>query len=104
MPLTPFHFGLGCLLKGVLPSSFSLAAFIVSQVFIDMETLWNILSEHDRVHTFFHTYLGVLIPSLAATVLVGSSLRLFMSRFARSHPAENSPSPFALTLGGFSGG
>lgn len=58
MPLTPFHFGPGIFAKSVIRSHFSLAIFIIIQIIIDLETLWNILAGYNKWHTFLHTYLG----------------------------------------------
>jgi hypothetical protein len=61
MPVTPFHFGPGIFIKSVLWRKFSLFVFVCSQIMIDFETLWNILNGHQKLHTFFHTYLGSLV-------------------------------------------
>lgn len=72
MPFTPFHFGPGTLAKSVAPRFFSLRAYIVTQVVIDCETAWNIWNKNDRLHTFFHTYLGsVVAMTLIAGLLFG---------------------------------
>ena len=67
MPITPFHFGPGTLIKSAAPKWFSLRAFILVQILIDTETLWNIYQDSPRLHTFFHSYLG----SLAMMILTG---------------------------------
>ena len=60
MPVTPFHFGPGILIKGAL-RRFSLSIFILSQVLIDLESAWNLLRENAPVHATLHTYLGSLL-------------------------------------------
>lgn len=57
MPFTPFHFGPGAFAKSVAPRWFSFRAFVLSQIVIDCETAWNIYCGHERLHTFFHSYL-----------------------------------------------
>ena len=70
MPFTPFHFGPGALLKSFLRHRFSFVTFVASQVVIDFETLYNILTHQPRLHTLFHTYLGSLIPLILTVVAV----------------------------------
>ncbi|QQR80648.1 MAG: DUF4184 family protein [Deltaproteobacteria bacterium] len=73
MPFTPFHFGPGLFVKSISKKRFSLSVFILSQVFIDVETLVNILLKHERWHTFFHTFIGttcaLVIVSLLSKIL-----------------------------------
>jgi len=73
MPLTPFHFGPGLLIKSLSRRHFSLSAFIISQIVMDMETLWNILRGAARLHVFFHTFLGSLVPALITIWLFRSA-------------------------------
>jgi membrane-bound metal-dependent hydrolase YbcI (DUF457 family) len=70
MPITPFHFGLGMLVKPALRSRFSLWTFILSQILVDLETLWNIIRQVPRLHGFFHSFLGSLIPGMAAAFIL----------------------------------
>ena len=58
MPFTPFHFGPGIFVKAAMPHKFSLRIFILNQVMIDLESLFNILSGQYPVHRFLHTFLG----------------------------------------------
>lgn len=83
MPFTPFHFGPGLLLKSLTPRWFSFRIFLLTQFFIDLETAWNILRGHERLHTFFHTYLGslvviflVLVSAHLHNMIIGSMKRL----------------------------
>jgi membrane-bound metal-dependent hydrolase YbcI (DUF457 family) len=46
----------------------SFLAFAATNVLIDVESLYNMLTSQPRIHTFFHTYLGSTIA--AATVVV----------------------------------
>lgn len=81
MPLTPFHFGPGALAKSVAPRWFSFRAFVLCQVVIDCETAWNIYRGHERLHTFFHSYLGVSV----AMALTGALLIVY-NRFTVQFP------------------
>ncbi len=76
MPVTPFHFGPGILVKSMARQRFSLAAFIVSQIFVDVETAWNFFTHAPRLHTWFHSFAGSLIPA-ALTVL---ALQIYSQR------------------------
>lgn len=56
MPVTPFHFGIGLLGKGVLPARISLSAFVVSQIVIDFETAYFLFVVQEwPVHRWAHT-------------------------------------------------
>lgn len=83
MPFTPFHFGPGALVKSVVPRWFSFRAFVLSQVVIDCETAWNIYRGHERLHTFFHSYLGVSV-AMALTGVLLVVYNWFAFQFPRS--------------------
>jgi hypothetical protein len=70
MPITPFHFGPGLLLKSLLPRM-SFCAFAGVNVLIDLESGWNLYRGRFPVHAFFHTLVGaslVIVPGTALTV------------------------------------
>jgi hypothetical protein len=69
VPITPFHFGPGLLIKSAIPRRFSFYIFIVSQIFIDIETAWNILRGNERLHVALHTYIGSLVVVLFCLIL-----------------------------------
>jgi hypothetical protein len=79
MPITPFHFGPGILIKSVCRKRFSLTVFILVQIIIDSEVAWNAFLGHDRLHTFFHSYLGssAVIGIVLAFILF---LRFFVKK------------------------
>lgn len=54
MPVTPFHFGPGALLKACAPRSISLLAFVLSQVLIDLESGYHLLSGDWPLHREVH--------------------------------------------------
>lgn len=68
MPVTPFHFGIGVLAKGASPARVSLAAFIASQVVIDCETAYFMITSQWPLHRWAHTF-AVGIPLGAAVGL-----------------------------------
>jgi membrane-bound metal-dependent hydrolase YbcI (DUF457 family) len=55
MPVTPFHFGPGTLLKACAPRAVSLTAFVISQVLVDIESgyhlLWGGWPLHREAHS-----------------------------------------------------
>jgi membrane-bound metal-dependent hydrolase YbcI (DUF457 family) len=67
VPITPFHFGPGVLVSAASRSKVSFLAFAATNVLIDVESLYNMVTGQPRIHTFFHTYLG---STLAAAVVV----------------------------------
>ena len=57
MPVTPFHFGVGLLGKGVAPRMISLCAFVASQVLIDCESAYFLfVARAEPVHRVLHTF------------------------------------------------
>lgn len=69
MPLTPFHLGPGLLVKSLLPRQFSLLVFILTQVLIDCEPLYFILTGQFPVHRILHTYVGATVVAVGAAVI-----------------------------------
>lgn len=70
MPVTPFHFGLGVLAKGVAPRAVSISAFVVSQIVIDLETAYYLFLAHEwPVHRWAHTFAFGSLIGLAAGVV-----------------------------------
>ena len=77
MPATPFHFGPGLLLKAVAPRHFSVTAYSVAQVVIDIESGYYLLKGDDPVHRQAHTFfLGGLI-GLVCGLIVSRVLRVW---------------------------
>jgi hypothetical protein len=68
MPLTPFHLGPVLPLKVVAPRHFSIGTFAVVQVVIDLEVVWNIVSDAPVLHDRAHTLAGALLVGLACIV------------------------------------
>jgi hypothetical protein len=85
MPVTPFHFGLGAALKAVAPRHVSFLSFAAVNVFIDVESLYNMMNGNFPVHAFFHTYVGA--PLMAGfTVLLFLLARWCATRFYLPNP------------------
>jgi membrane-bound metal-dependent hydrolase YbcI (DUF457 family) len=67
MPFTPFHFGPGILVGNLSKKKVHIAWFCALQGIIDLETASNMLDPNrTRLHTFFHTFLGVTVLVLVA--------------------------------------
>jgi hypothetical protein len=80
VPITPFHFGPGALVAVASRSSVSFLAFAATNVLIDVESLYNMVTAQPRVHTFFHTYIGSTIAA-ALVVLAFIPCRWLARRF-----------------------
>ena len=70
MPATPFHLGPGLLVKAVAPRQFSMAAYSLAQVVIDIESGYYLLRGEYPVHRQAHTFLlGGLIGLLCGLIV-----------------------------------
>jgi membrane-bound metal-dependent hydrolase YbcI (DUF457 family) len=69
MPFTPLHFGPGFLIKSIVRRHFSFLVFMLSQIIIDLETLWNMMRDEPRLHYIFHSFMGSLIPAMITILL-----------------------------------
>jgi membrane-bound metal-dependent hydrolase YbcI (DUF457 family) len=103
MPVTPFHFGIGLLGKGLAPSRVSFSSFVASQVVIDCESAYYLfVARAWPVHRWAHT-LPVAVPLGAA---VGFAVWRLGRAFSRNdaRPAELAlwPSIAGGVLGGLS--
>jgi hypothetical protein len=68
MPVTPFHFGPGALIKVLAPTSFSWCIFALANVLIDLEPILLYLTTGDPAHPWLHTLPGaLLVATIAAT-------------------------------------
>lgn len=76
MPITPFHFGPGAALQAIAPRQVSFLAFCAANVFIDVESLYNLVHHREPVHAFLHTYVGATLVWLGLTALFWLALRL----------------------------
>jgi hypothetical protein len=57
MPATPYHFGPGLLIKAAAPRQFSMAAYSLTQIVIDLESGYYMLRKDPPVHRQLHTFL-----------------------------------------------
>ena len=103
MPITPFHFGLGAAIHALAPKHVSFLAFCASNVLIDVEPLYFLLTDQDPVHRFFHTYIGASLVAVA-TVLLFASCRWLASRLSLPNPFKWQELGLWLVTGGATAG
>ena len=68
MPLTPYHIGPGILIKSLLRTSFSLAIFGWTQILMDLQPLFSILTGIGDLHGISHTYLGAIVIGIISAI------------------------------------
>lgn len=73
MPVTPFHFGPGLLIKAAAPRIFSFRVFVLANIIIDAEAFFFILINQGPFHRFLHTYLGSTIVAILC-ILIGKPM------------------------------
>lgn len=101
MPVTPFHLGFGLLCKGAAPARVSFLAFAMSQVAIDLETAFFLLTDRWPVHRELHTLALAPLAGLAVGVVLWSVGRV-VPQLGSRWPAEFELIP--ALIGGAAGG
>lgn len=76
MPFTPIHMGPGIFLKGILQGSFSLMVFGWTQIVMDIQPLFVLISGEGHLHGFSHTYVGATVLAIFSA-LTGKYLSQF---------------------------
>jgi membrane-bound metal-dependent hydrolase YbcI (DUF457 family) len=70
MPATPYHLGPGLLIKAAAPRQFSMAAYSLTQIVIDLESGYYLLHKNPPIHRALHTFaLGGLIGFLCGLIV-----------------------------------
>jgi membrane-bound metal-dependent hydrolase YbcI (DUF457 family) len=87
MPITPFHFGPGAIIKELIPKTFSFTLFCYSQVVTDLESGYHLLRHRYPIHTFFHTLVGATIVGLFCAI-TGKPLMSWLIRCYRERTPE----------------
>lgn len=64
MPFTPFHMGPGVFVKALLQGSFSLMVFGYTQIIMDLQPLFVMVSGDGHLHGFSHTFVGATLIAL----------------------------------------
>lgn len=97
MPITPFHFGPGILIKSVSPRRFSWTMFALSNMAIDLEPISYFLLTGDPAHRHLHTYFGATLLALACArwgrSLCERTLRFWNSRLSSAQSRWLSVAP-----------
>jgi len=70
VPITPFHFGPGLLAKAATPRYFSLSAYCATQVVIDCESAYFLLTGGWPIHRGLHTLVGGAAVGALSAILV----------------------------------
>lgn len=68
MPFTPLHMGPGLLLRGSVRGGFSLMVFGWTQILMDLEPLYGMLTAREQLHSWSHTWIGATLIALLATL------------------------------------
>ena len=68
MPITPFHFGPGALIKVIAPRHFSWTIFALANILIDLEPVTLFLLIGDPAHPWLHTLPGAIAVAAAAAL------------------------------------
>lgn len=76
MPFTPYHFGPALVMKGLLKNRFCIITFALSQVVIDIESLFYLLQNDWPIHRFFHTYIGATLAIIISIILSKPLLKI----------------------------
>lgn len=82
MPVTPFHFGPGLLIKAVAGRHVSLMVFGFSQVAMDIEVIVRAFRNDGLLHGFSHTYLGATAIGLVSVVAGRPICQALLDRWA----------------------
>lgn len=69
MPITPFHFGPGALIKAIAPGHTSWTAFVLANCLIDLEPVTLFLAAGDPAHPWLHTPPGAILVAIFAATL-----------------------------------
>ncbi len=111
MPFTPFHMGPGLAVKAVAGDRFSILAFGIAQVAMDIEPLVGMFRGAPVLHGFTHTYAAAIviacIVALATPALCRPWLRWWNHELSLARlPWLTSPQPLKRTpvvIGAFTG-
>ncbi len=69
MPITPFHIVAGFAVKSIFRKYFSWSIFTLTNIIIDTEVIYYILTIGEASHKFFHTFLGSTIIAIFCAIL-----------------------------------
>ena len=84
MPITPFHFGPGALIKVIAPRYFSWTIFALSNVLIDLEPVVLFLLIGDPAHPWLHTLPGAVAVAAVAALFGRKPCEWMLCSFNRN--------------------
>jgi hypothetical protein len=73
MPFTPLHFGPGLIVKAAVPGQFSLTAYTLANIAVDLEPLCHIVRRDYPLHGPFHTLPLATLTENTPTLFAPSS-------------------------------
>jgi hypothetical protein len=94
MPFTPFHFGPGLLIKGLIPARFSLSMYALANVAMDVEPLYHLLHNDAQLHGASHTLLGAGLIGAGTAMAGRGAIRRAWQLYERW--SANAGSPFCI--------
>lgn len=83
MPITPFHFGPGALVKALAPAGFSWTAFALANGLIDLEPIVLFFLTGDPAHPWLHTPPGALAVAVVTATLGRRPCEWFLRQWNR---------------------
>jgi len=83
MPFTPLHMGPGMAVKALAGERFSLLAFGVAQVAMDIEPLVQMVRGAPVLHGMTHTYLAAMVIAAAVALVAPAPCRLLLRKWNR---------------------
>lgn len=81
VPFTPFHMGPALALKAVSGRYFSVLAFGIAQVAMDIEPLVGMVRNADVLHGWSHTYVGATFIGILVALVAPPLCRLISARW-----------------------
>lgn len=94
MPFTPFHFGPGILIKGLIPKQFSLSVFALANIAMDVEPLYHILRGDTQLHGASHTLIGAACIGAATALVAPTAITRTWRWYQKFHVVADSPVHF----------
>ena len=80
MPFTPLHFGHGLIVKAAVPGQFSLTAYTLANIAVDLEPLCHIVRRDYPLHGPVHTLPLATLTGLLVGVAVSLVPKVFRTR------------------------
>ncbi|MGR9013877.1 MAG: DUF4184 family protein [Gammaproteobacteria bacterium] len=80
MPFTPFHMGAALIVKPAAQRHFSVIAFGVAQIAMDIEPLIGMLKNSENLHGHTHTFIGALVIGLLVALVTAYICRPILRR------------------------